>query len=382
VPFFSPPNMPLRLLAATVGSAALWAPTAVSGMEKVVSAPTAGNPCPYYSPSCGNTWTGTASVGDTCYVACNTNSGDNPPTRWCPTTSDTSGNDGTPWGWCAEDPPSPGPTPPPPAPPPAPRRCFERGVQNLRLSGTESFGGGNPKTPFPAQFATAASKYVSEGATGNWAAHSITTVAPAAPGYPNLFTKVMYHAASKRTFDILGNVSSNGTVVLTDCDSVPGEDVAKMMRSQLAMGMIFNPQIFGNFGPCTVGEGGLFPFALEPQRLGFVSFGAYGASPELLPGSRGALPGQVSRLLVDESSREDLFIPVSIDLTYISSDLDGGFMGYSFLYSDWASDDTPIPEEEWDIPSVCFSRSDPSTKVWREAPPSPPGSNRSWEWWK
>jgi hypothetical protein len=68
--------------------------------EKVIAVPSATVPCPPYSPTCGNTWTGTANVGDTCFEACQVNSGDNPPTRWCPTTSDTSGNTGTPWGWC------------------------------------------------------------------------------------------------------------------------------------------------------------------------------------------------------------------------------------------------------------------------------------------
>eukprot|EP01047_Picozoa_sp_COSAG01_P064336 COSAG01_NODE_8496_length_2765_cov_4.228807_3_plen_243_part_00 len=102
-------SLPLRLLALV--AVAVWPSATVEaqGTESVVAVPTSSHFCPPYSPTCGNTWTGTAEVGDPCYEACQVNSGDNPPTRWCPTTSDTSGNDGTPWGWCSQNSPSPPP---------------------------------------------------------------------------------------------------------------------------------------------------------------------------------------------------------------------------------------------------------------------------------
>jgi hypothetical protein len=292
-------------------------------------------------------------------------------------------------------PPGPPAPPPPPPPPPAPRRCFERGTQNLRLRATESLGDARSQSVL---FSTAASKGMWEGATGNWAVQSITAGDPRGPGgfeirgarcadydgcsgVANVFNKVMYVAASKRTFTIVGNVSNNGTIVYTRCDSVTGEDGEMMAKSHYAISLIF-PQFWVGPDNCTVGEGGTFPFALEPQRVGAVSFGAYGLGSDW--GGAPALPGRAqSRLLVDES--DDHFIPVSIDITHWYDDIEAVYSS-SILYSDWTSDDTPIPEEEWDIPSVCFSRSDPSNRVWREAPPPKRPLLRSkrsrWEWWK
>ena len=272
----------------------------------------------------------------------------------------------------------PVPAPPPPPPPPAPKRCFERGTQNLRLHATESVGSADQTD---VSFATTTSKYVSEGATGNWAAHSITAGNPlghvagsrrgascnahpviGCSGVGSVFNKVMYVAASKRTFTIFGNVSSNGAVVYTQCESVPGEDLDEMARSHLAMGFIFGAPAFGAPDMCTVGKDGIFDFALEAQRVGAVSFGAYGSSQ--FASRYDPLPGRVlARLLVDES--DDNFIPVSIEIA--SGGTSEIFNSMFFMYDDWTNDDTPIPEEVWDIPDVCFSRSDPSTQIWREA---------------
>ena len=41
------------------------------------------------------------------------------------------------------------------------------------------------------------------------------------------------------------------------------------------------------------------------------------------------------------------------------------FNGMFFMYDDWTNDDTPIPEEVW-TSQTGFSRSDPSTQIWRE----------------
>jgi hypothetical protein len=379
-------SLPLRLLALV--AVAVWPSATVEaqGTESVVAVPTSSHLCPPYSPGCGNTWTGTAEVGQPCYEACQVNSGDNPPTRWCPTTSDLSGNDGTPWGWCSQNPPSPPPPPPPPAPPPAPRRCIDRGTQNLRLSATASTSevsaSSSPDTTqgrVEADYWT--ERYVWEGATGNWLAESLTAggycnVGRASGGEPPSgecssdlgrprWLKALYLAAANRTFIIQGNVTADGAKgPATRCESEAGQSANLMVGAAQLMAYMFADLRSTSGDSGCVGTDGLFPIRVRETRLGRVVHAVYAVSDDVQP----PVPGReyAVELVVDEMEDGDGFVPVSFSFTGDFNDdparcVQGGdssscgFISQAGQYTDWDSSEEPVPPAEFEIPAVCFT---------------------------
>ena len=134
------------------------------------------------------------------------------------------------------------PSPPPAQPTAAPRRCFERGAQNLRLKATVGF---SDTTGSKSAADTEAESWVSEGATGNWAAEAVHVQGACRSGVTaksrsgvttqsqgtcdavlQLYTKVLYIAASNTTYYLTGNVSSGSAgyrIGVDSCEAYVGE---------------------------------------------------------------------------------------------------------------------------------------------------------------
>ena len=277
----------------------------------------------------------------------------------------------------------------PAPPPPSPKKCFQRPAftENQRLSATWSDNyatpSQDPNWPSAGSQRSSAetSTYVEERShlhesAPRWYADSLrfgpiegcTVPSNGQSGacQPPTATwqRAMYLPYENRTFMILGNTSDEGTGkgTVLECHSVDGDDRATaLLLSSPAMAYIFSnlTDTAGRELRC-VGEGGHFDIDAGLRRLGHsTDFNVYTSSRsnrDTYTVPAGAPPPTI---VIDDSAGRppwgDSIVPVSIEGIQVYDD-SGTMEGYRVLYSGWEKPTARVPDEEWKIPSECYTR--------------------------